>query len=67
MVMPWCTQTGDRELVTLWSELQVKMDGLFQGEDILPSLCVGDLGSDNAGEADSGPGGAIIHHYVTVN
>ena len=42
-------QFGDRELIELWSELQLKLGKLFDGVNVQPSLVHGDLWSGNAG------------------
>eukprot|EP00112_Aurelia_sp_Birch-Aquarium-sp1_P017747 Seg4150.2 transcript_id=Seg4150.2/GoldUCD/mRNA.D3Y31 product=Ketosamine-3-kinase protein_id=Seg4150.2/GoldUCD/D3Y31 len=45
----------DRELQTLWSELQLIIDKFFKDLSIKPSLLHGDLWSGNAAETTSGP------------
>jgi len=46
---------GDRELESLWSELQQRLDVFFVDLEIAPSLLHGDLWSGNAAETESEP------------
>ncbi|XP_057295594.1 ketosamine-3-kinase-like [Hydractinia symbiolongicarpus] len=47
--------SGDRELVELWSKLQLVVSRLFKEVDVYPSLLHGDLWGGNAAEMDDGP------------
>lgn len=49
-------KSGDRELVELWSKLQLVVSRLFKEVDVYPSLLHGDLWGGNAAEVDDGPG-----------
>ncbi|KAG8225553.1 hypothetical protein J437_LFUL002069 [Ladona fulva] len=46
---------SDRELIDLWSQLQLVIPNFFQGIEVKPSLLHGDLWSGNAAETDEGP------------
>ena len=43
-------------MLELWSLLQRKLPGMFNGLEIEPSLLHGDLWSGNAAETKDGPG-----------
>lgn len=45
----------DREIIELWSQLQLKLPNFFKGLTIVPSLLHGDLWSGNAAETETGP------------
>ena len=60
-------QYGDRELQTLWSELQLNLDVFFKDVEVLPSLLHGDLWSGNAAETDSAPGNLHMQHFLCYN
>ncbi|XP_032799089.2 fructosamine-3-kinase isoform X2 [Daphnia magna] len=47
--------SGNREVETLWSQLEPKIKQLFHGVNVQPSLLHGDLWSGNAGETETGP------------
>ncbi|XP_073463118.1 ketosamine-3-kinase-like [Aquarana catesbeiana] len=46
---------GDRTVLGLWSELQVKLQNAFKDAVIVPSLLHGDLWEGNAAEDEDGP------------
>lgn len=46
---------GDRTLLELWSELQMKVQNAFRDTVIVPSLLHGDLWEANVAEDDHGP------------
>lgn len=48
-------EKGDREVIELWSKLQLKIPQFFNKLEIKPSLLHGDLWSGNAGETEDGP------------
>ncbi|XP_074168120.1 ketosamine-3-kinase-like [Sminthopsis crassicaudata] len=48
-------ESGDRDARELWSQLQLKIPGMFQGLEIVPALLHGDLWGGNVAEDQSGP------------
>jgi len=55
-------QSGDRDALELWSQLQLKIPSFFQNVDVKPSLLHGDLWGGNAAEVSTGPGKS--HHRL---
>ncbi|NWW80266.1 KT3K kinase, partial [Climacteris rufus] len=49
------TNSGDREAIELWAQLQLKIDNFFYGVEIVPALLHGDLWGGNVAEDDAGP------------
>ncbi|XP_064170453.1 ketosamine-3-kinase-like isoform X3 [Anguilla rostrata] len=46
---------GDREVQELWSQLQLKIPEMFEGEQVYPALLHGDLWSGNVAQCSDGP------------
>lgn len=53
-------KTGNRELLTLWPELERKIPEYFKNCDIYPCLLHGDLWSGNYSFTKDGPGWACL-------